>query len=638
MNSALIACEAIPLAGMLILLIIPGREKHVALMSLWITRAMGGSILSLLVLWGLNDFQSHEYQWFILFEKGAYQFPITFFFDWIAAAYLFCTWLIFSIIVRYCRHYLHREPGYRRFFLTIFGFVFGLNIVILSGTLDMFFAGWEIVGISSFLLIAFYRHRYQPIRNALRAYSIYRLCDFGLLLAALLIDLLLSGHNHFSELGDALKVSVPPGGYIEFFGLSLLLILAASGKSAQFPFCFWIPRAMEGPTPSSAIFYGALSVHLGVFLLLRTQAIWGFEAASRIIVLLIGFLTILVASISEKAQSNIKGQIAYASIAQVGFMFVELSLGLEYVVITHFMGNAFLRCYQLLISPSVVSHLLRLEGNTDEAFDIRATNMARSLPKTLRKTLPETLQNTLLVVSLQEFNLETGLRSMLWDPFRKLGQRAGKRPLISAGLPLVTLVLLSLLMYQKGLPFHPTLAASAAFLMLFLSVLAFTQKRAALRTWNLVSLSSLLGGITTWLSDDHSSFYVALFASGILPAWILGLACIRGMQTRSVPGLGKFTYQGMAEKSPKLAIGFFLAFLGMVGFPISPAFLGQDLILYHLSGEHAWLAPLVAVSFVLNGISVSGIFMRLCAGRPVEFRQESDPIKLGGISLSRPSD
>lgn len=625
MNEGLIASQLIPLAGMLLLLLIPGRESVVAFLSLWVTRAMGASILTLLILWGLNDFQRHEFEWFILFREGSYEFPIIFFFDAISASYLFCTWLIFSIIVRYCRHYLHREPGYRRFFLTIFGFVFGLNIVILSGTLDMFFAGWEIVGVSSFLLIAFYRHRYQPIRNALRAYSIYRLCDFGLLLAALLIDLLLAGHNHFSELTDALKVNVPPGGYIEFFGLSLLLVIAASGKSAQFPFCFWIPRAMEGPTPSSAIFYGALSVHLGVFLLLRTQAIWGFELASRLIVLTIGTLTIIVAGISEKAQSNIKGQIAYASIVQVGFMFVELAFGLDYVVVTHFMGNAFLRCYQLLISPSVVSHLLRLEANSDVVFDIRATNIARSLPITLRATLPETLQNTLLVVSLQEFNLDTGLKSLLWDPFRKLGQRIGKSPHTYLGIPLIALLLIAFSMHRGGAPFQVPLAACAALGMFFSSTLAFSQKHAALMAWNLVSLSSLLGGITTWLSDDRSGFYVGLFFSGILPAWILGLACLLRMQAKSDPLLGKFTYHGMSEKSPKTAIGLFLAFLIMAGFPISPGFLGQDLVLYHLSGEHAWLAPLVAVSLVLNGISVSGIFMRLCAGRPVESRREFKP-------------
>jgi NADH:ubiquinone oxidoreductase subunit 5 (subunit L)/multisubunit Na+/H+ antiporter MnhA subunit len=119
----------------------------------------------------------------------------------------------------------------------------------------MLFAGWEIVGLSSFLLIAFYRHRSQPIRNAIRAYMVYRFCDLGLLLAAWLSDLLLHGNNHFSELPQQF-VSAPstPGDAWSHLALSLFVLIAATGKSAQFPFSYWLPRAMEGPTPSSAIF------------------------------------------------------------------------------------------------------------------------------------------------------------------------------------------------------------------------------------------------------------------------------------------------------------------------------------------------------------------------------------------------
>ncbi|WP_255210599.1 proton-conducting transporter membrane subunit [Methylogaea oryzae] len=250
-------------------------------------------------------------------------------------------WVIFSVIVRYCRYYLHREAGYKRFFLTIFAFVLGLNMVVLSGSLDVLFAGWEIVGIASFLLIAFYRHRVQPIRNALRAYSIYRFCDIGLLLGAWFSHQILHGGNHFAELAQLFgNDTVLPANLTALFVLSWFITIAACGKSAQFPFCFWLPRAMEGPTPSSAIFYGALSVHLGVFLLLRTLPIWGFMFITRLMVFVIGLLTVIVAALSEKAQSSIKGQIAYASIGQVGFMFMELALGLESLVLLHFLGNA----------------------------------------------------------------------------------------------------------------------------------------------------------------------------------------------------------------------------------------------------------------------------------------------------------
>ena len=179
MNILLLACLFLPLLGFLGIAVFGHNEKIIARLSFFTTHAMGLSIFLLLTFWASQGFPSHEFQWFIIYERGSYQFPLLFFLDKISATYLFAVWIIFSVIVRYCRNYLHRETGYKRFFLTIFAFAFGLNIVVLSGSIDILFAGWEIVGISSFLLIAFYRERIQPVRNALRAYSVYRFCDIG---------------------------------------------------------------------------------------------------------------------------------------------------------------------------------------------------------------------------------------------------------------------------------------------------------------------------------------------------------------------------------------------------------------------------------------------------------------------------
>ncbi|HEY8096554.1 MAG TPA: proton-conducting transporter membrane subunit, partial [Methylobacter sp.] len=422
MNGLILTSQFIPLLGFLLIFLSDRNEKKIATISSWCSYALGLSITALLVFWAIAGFTSHEFEWFTLYATDEYSFPILFYLDRVGAAYLFCTWAIFSIIVKYCRVYLHRETGFKRFFLTIFGFIFGLNLIIMSGSIDMLFAGWEIVGIASFLLIAFYRHRVQPVRNALRAYSIYRFCDIGLLLGTWMSHMLFHESQHFSELTHLFdNAAMPPAGYASLLLLSFLILIAASGKSAQFPFCFWLPRAMEGPTPSSAIFYGALSVHLGVFLLLRTTPIWSYHYLTRFIVFSIGLLTVIVASISEKTQSNIKGQIAYASITQVGFMFMELSLGLETLVLFHFMGNAFLRCYQLLVSPSIVAHLLRVEGSTDTDFYIRDSSRFQFLPASIRSTLPEVLQNTLYVFSLQEGNLELMVRSILWEPLKRIG-------------------------------------------------------------------------------------------------------------------------------------------------------------------------------------------------------------------------
>jgi formate hydrogenlyase subunit 3/multisubunit Na+/H+ antiporter MnhD subunit len=620
MNFLLLACQLLPLLGFLAILLLGDSEKKVATISFWTTHIMGACIIALLTSWAYQGFPNHEYLWFILFQEREYQFPVLFYFDRIAAAYLFCTWIIFSVIVRYCRYYLHREAGYKRFFLTIFAFAFGLNMVILAGLLDMLFAGWEIVGIASFLLIAFYRHRVQPVRNALRAYSVYRFCDIGLLLGAWLGDEMFHGSNHFSQFAQLFGDGAHPGGYFALFGLSWCLIIAACGKSAQFPFCFWLPRAMEGPTPSSAIFYGALSVHLGVFLLLRTEPIWGYEFLSRVLVFWMGFATVIVAVLSEKAQSNIKGQIAYASIGQVGMMFMELAFGLDTLVLLHFLGNAFLRCYQLLVSPSIVAQLLRVEGAADTGFEIRGRSITRSLPLPLRESLPEVLENTLQVLALQECNLENMVRGVMWTPLTKAGSAINDVSLWKKLLVSVGVVWLSWLSLEYGIVGRSTLAIPAILGMAIASLSAFSQKRSVYAVWNSVGLSCLLAACATWLSSSEASKDVEWFLSGILPAWLLGIIVLGHLLKGENMAETPFVYRAMAERKPTLSLLLFLSFLGLVSFPITPAFLGQDLLLFHVSHQHGWMVALIAVSFVLNGIAAAGAFLRLSMGRPVEIR------------------
>jgi NADH:ubiquinone oxidoreductase subunit 5 (subunit L)/multisubunit Na+/H+ antiporter MnhA subunit len=127
MNGLLLTSLALPLLGFLLVFLSDKNEKKIANISFWCSHAIGLSIIALLILWAMAGFPNHEYQWFTLYESGEYRFPILFYLDRVGAVYLFCVWAIFSIIVKYCRVYLHREEGYKRFFMTIFGFVFGLN-------------------------------------------------------------------------------------------------------------------------------------------------------------------------------------------------------------------------------------------------------------------------------------------------------------------------------------------------------------------------------------------------------------------------------------------------------------------------------------------------------------------------------
>ncbi|MGZ4955043.1 MAG: proton-conducting transporter transmembrane domain-containing protein [Methylobacter sp.] len=627
MNGLILTSLALPLLGFLLIFLSDRNEKKIATISFWCSHAMGLSIVALLILWAIAGFPNHEYEWFTLYETDEYRFPILFYLDRVGAVYLFCVWAMFSIIVKYCRVYLHREVGYKRFFLTIFGFVFGLNLVILAGSIDMLFAGWEMVGIASFLLIAFYRHRVQPVRNALRAYTIYRFCDIGLLLGAWMSHLLFHESQHFSQLADLFNnPAMPPAGYASLWLVSTLILIVASGKSAQFPFCFWLPRAMEGPTPSSAIFYGALSVHLGVFLLLRTTPIWSYHYLTRISVFVIGLLTVIVASISEKTQSNIKGQIAYASITQVGFMFMELALGLETLVLVHFLGNAFLRCYQLLVSPSIVAHLLRVEGSTDTDFYIRNHARFQFLPASLRSTLPEVLQNTLYVFSLQEGNLELLVRAVLWSPLKRIGATINALNLWvkllygAGGLTLFGLIIVMIGISTKYL------SIPISVFMVLASLSAFSQKHSPFGVWNAISLSSILAGMAVWLLNPESWFDVIIFASGIIPAWILGIVVLAKLLKNDNFAATPFAYRAMAETEPKLSLLLFLSFLGLVGFPISPAFLGEDLLLSHASNHAPWFALPITIAFVINGIAAARVFQRLCMGRPTELNDVEEGI------------
>jgi len=619
MNGLILTSQFLPLLGFLLIFLSNGNEKTIATISFWCSHAMGLSIVALLGLWAGAGFPAHEFEWFTLYATGEYSFPILFYLDRVGAVYLFCVWAIFSIIVKYCRVYLHREAGYKRFFLTIFGFVFGLNLVILSGSIDMLFAGWEIVGIASFLLIAFYRHRVQPVRNALRAYTIYRFCDIGLLLGAWMSHLLFHESQRFSQLADLFNnPAMPPAGYASLWLISTLILIAASGKSAQFPFCFWLPRAMEGPTPSSAIFYGALSVHLGVFLLLRTLPIWSYHYLTCLSVFNIGLLTVIFASISEKTQSNIKGQIAYASITQVGFMFMELALGLETLVLVHFLGNAFLRCYQLLVSPSIVAHLLRVEGSADTDFYIRNCSRFQFLPASIRNTLPEVLQNTLYVFSLQEGNLERMVRAVLWDPLKRIGATINAlKPWLNLLIGAGVIGVLWVAIEGAGVS-TKYLAIPIAFFMVLASLSAFSQKHSPFSVWNAITLSSILAGVAIWFLNPDAWFDVVIFASGIIPAWILGIVILSKLLKGDNFADSPFAYRAMAETQPKLSLLLFLSFLGLVGFPISPAFLGEDLLLSHASSHDPWFALPITIAFVINGIAAARVFQRLCMGRPTE--------------------
>jgi NAD(P)H-quinone oxidoreductase subunit 5 len=292
-----------------------------------------------------------------------YHFKVEFVLDVLSLSYVLLTLLLCAVIAGFSTRYLHRDPGYGRFFSLYSVFLLGMVTAALSDTVETLFAGWEMVGLASVLLIAFFHSRPAPPRNGLRVWVIYRSCDVALLLAAILMHEI-NGAGDFDHLVGELawpnhEVIVIPE---HFALLGLLFVIAAAGKSALLPFSSWLPRAMEGPTPSSAIFYGALSVHLGVFLLLRVSPVLDSSALLSGIVVALGVASALFAYLAGRVQTDIKSALAFASLTQVGLIIAEIGLGFRYLALLHLLGHACLRTLQFLRAPSLLHDHHQIEN------------------------------------------------------------------------------------------------------------------------------------------------------------------------------------------------------------------------------------------------------------------------------------
>jgi NAD(P)H-quinone oxidoreductase subunit 5 len=292
-----------------------------------------------------------------------FHFEVKFVFDRLSVPFVLLTLALCSTIGAFARSYLHHEPGYRRFFVLFSIFLLGMVVSGLAGSIETLFAGWELVGLSSALLVAFYQERSGPTQNGLRVWGVYRIADAAFLVAAIALHNL-TGEGDFAGLMGAGAWPEGAAGITSQQALLVgsLLLIAVAGKSALIPFSGWLPRAMEGPTPSSAIFYGALSVHLGVFLLLRISPILDLSPLLSGLVVALGLSTAALAALAARVQTDIKSSLSFASLTQVGLIVAEVGFGFRYVALTHLLGHACLRTLQLVRAPSLLLDYQRLEN------------------------------------------------------------------------------------------------------------------------------------------------------------------------------------------------------------------------------------------------------------------------------------
>jgi len=612
MNMFLGLLVLMPLFGFLLSLIIPkSNERLISIVSFGSVGIHLLMALSFVGIWLCNGMQTFNLKEFVIYSTDGYEFFIDLYFDRITVVYLLVGGLLAFLITIYSRYYMHREEGYKRFFNTLLFFYLGYNLTIFSGNFETLFIGWEILGVSSFLLIAFYRDRYLPVKNAMKVFSVYRVGDIGLILAMWLSHHLWHQNVTFLELNNTVSVDqhLQEHAWIGL-AISMLIMLAAVVKSAQFPFSFWLPRAMEGPTPSSAIFYSSLSVHIGVFILLRTFPFWEHQTAVRIMVIACGVITAIMASFAARVQSSVKAQVAYSSVAQIGIIFIEIACGLEVLALIHFAGNAFLRTYQLLVSPSVVTYLIREQFyNFQPREEVKTSGFRQKI------------SNTVYLMSLKEWGLDSLVFYYLWSPIKKAGNLLG---FINQKVSLIVFVPMFvvgcvLLVFQDEIPtgLRTILPAFFAFVGLILSLKSFVKRHDVRFSWLLIFLNHLWIALAITFNCRFDYWDMILYLSGIIPAGIFGYLVLRWLGKREKNmDLNRFQGHSYEYKGP--AFLFLLSCLAMAGFPITPTFIGEDLIFSHIEVEQVFLLIFVALSFIINGLALIRLYARIFLGPHVK--------------------
>ena len=373
------------------------------------------AVLAIMLVTGTRHVPVELGHWVNLESEG-FHFSLKFVFDRLSVPFVIMTYVLCGTISAFASSYLHREAGFGRFFLLYTLFLLGMVLASVAGTIESLYAGWELVGLSSTLLVAFFQERKAPVRNGLRVWTVYRISDAAFLVAAVALHNL-TGAGDFDKLIGA---GPWPAGTAALTAnqalvVGLLLLIAAAGKSALIPFSGWLPRAMEGPTPSSAVFYGALSVHLGAYLLLRVSPILALSTTLGVLVVLLGLAAAVYAAITARVQTDIKSALAFASLTQVGIIVAEIGCGFSYLALVHIIGHACMRTLQLVRAPTLLHDYHNMENALGGHLPQADTFWQRVVPERWRRRAYRmALERGYFDVMLDDYVVRPFVRTFAW--------------------------------------------------------------------------------------------------------------------------------------------------------------------------------------------------------------------------------
>jgi NADH-quinone oxidoreductase subunit L len=349
--STLWLIPALPLAGALINIVfgrVLGHRAH------WVAvPAVAGSFLAACAVFSRvragGSFTETLFRWIV---AGDFETAVTAYVDPLTAVMLLVVTGVGALIHLYSSGYMHDDPGYPRFFAYLNLFVFSMTMLVLAGNFLVLYVFWEAVGLCSYLLIGFWYTRKSAADAGKKAFIVNRVGDFGFGLGVMWIWTALGTLDYAAVFKGAETLPATTA-----TAIALLLFMGACGKSAQLPLQVWLPDAMEGPTPVSALIHAATMVTAGVYMVARSHVIFERSGVALDIVAWVGVATALYAASVGLVQTDIKRVLAYSTVSQLGYMFAAVGIGAYAAGIFHLVTHAFFKALLFLGAGSVIHGL-----------------------------------------------------------------------------------------------------------------------------------------------------------------------------------------------------------------------------------------------------------------------------------------
>jgi NADH-quinone oxidoreductase subunit L len=335
--------------------------RRLGKLSGWIASILvaGTFVMSVLILFDVMA-RPHgapfEYTLYTWIPSGDFNVQIAFLIDPLAAIMLLVVTAVGTLVHFYSIEYIADDPGFARFFTYLPLFIFSMLILVLSNNFLLLFVGWEAVGLCSYLLIGFWFHKKSANDAAKKAFIVNRIGDFGFTLGIMMIFVNFFGLTQdlrYTSVFEAIEAN-PDFILGNLTVICLLLFMGAMGKSAQFPLHVWLPDAMEGPTPVSALIHAATMVTAGIYMVARLNPMFSLAPDALMVVAIIGTTTAVLGATIALVNNDIKRVVAYSTVSQLGYMFAGLGVGLWASAIFHLMTHAFFKGLLFLGSGSVI--------------------------------------------------------------------------------------------------------------------------------------------------------------------------------------------------------------------------------------------------------------------------------------------